>query len=129
MIAIFLSVEYSTLLRGVVEVKTDMEAMQRTIDSNYRTVRLLSKLGRKQQQTQDDDSVSITTKLPVQTTEEVQQLEKELQTKEKHNSLVSTDNITRLYYTHYFYQWRSEGIWRPGANLNFAPPPPPQKKS
>ena len=20
-------------------------------------------------------------------------------------------------------QWRSEGIWRPGANLNFAPPP------
>ena len=21
-------------------------------------------------------------------------------------------------------QWRSEGIWRPGANLNFAPPPP-----
>ena len=104
MIAIFLSVEYSTLLRGVVEVKTDMEAMQRTIDANYRTVvRLLSKLGRKQQQTQDDDFVSITTKLPVQTTEEVQQLEKELQTKEKHNSLVSTDNITRLYYTHYFY--------------------------
>ena len=25
-------------------------------------------------------------------------------------------------------QWRSEGNWRPGANLNFAPPPP-QKKS
>ena len=25
-------------------------------------------------------------------------------------------------------QWRSEGIWRPGANLNFAPPPPPLKK-
>ena len=25
-------------------------------------------------------------------------------------------------------QWRSEGIWRPGANLNFAPPPP-QKNS
>ena len=24
-------------------------------------------------------------------------------------------------------QWRSEGIWRPGAHLNFAPPPPPQK--
>ena len=20
-------------------------------------------------------------------------------------------------------QWRSEGNWRPGANLNFAPPP------
>ena len=20
-------------------------------------------------------------------------------------------------------QWRSEGIWRPGANFNFAPPP------
>ena len=25
------------------------------------------------------------------------------------------------------YQWRSEGNWRPGANLNFAPPP--QKNS
>ena len=24
-------------------------------------------------------------------------------------------------------QWRSEGIWRPGANLNFAPPPPSKK--
>ena len=22
-----------------------------------------------------------------------------------------------------FHQWRSEGNWRPGANLNFAPPP------
>ena len=22
-----------------------------------------------------------------------------------------------------FSQWRSEGNWRPGANLNFAPPP------
>ena len=25
-------------------------------------------------------------------------------------------------------QWRSEGNWRPGAKLNFAPPPPPLKK-
>ena len=25
------------------------------------------------------------------------------------------------------HQWRSEGIWRPGANLNFAPPPPSKK--
>ena len=24
-------------------------------------------------------------------------------------------------------QWRSEGIWRPGAHLNFAPPPPSKK--
>ena len=24
-------------------------------------------------------------------------------------------------------QWRSEGIWRPGTNLNFAPPPPSKK--
>ena len=24
----------------------------------------------------------------------------------------------------YILQWRSEGNWRPGANLNFAPPPP-----
>ena len=24
-------------------------------------------------------------------------------------------------------QWRSEGNWRPGANLNFAPPPPLKK--
>ena len=24
-------------------------------------------------------------------------------------------------------QWRSEGIWRPGANLHFAPPPPLKK--
>ena len=24
-------------------------------------------------------------------------------------------------------QWRSEGIWRPGANLNLAPPPPSKK--
>ena len=24
-------------------------------------------------------------------------------------------------------QWRSEGIWGPGANLNFAPPPPQKK--
>ena len=22
-----------------------------------------------------------------------------------------------------WFQWRSEGIWRPGANLNLAPPP------
>ena len=28
------------------------------------------------------------------------------------------------HYTRLLFQWRSEGIWRPGANLNFAPPPP-----
>ena len=28
---------------------------------------------------------------------------------------------------HILKQRRSKGIWRPGANLNFAPPPPKKK--
>ena len=34
-----------------------------------------------------------------------------------------------LFYSHALTvtQWRNEGNWRPGANLNFAPPPPSKK--
>ena len=58
-----------------------------------------------------------------------------------HHSLSNYDTIPSLFQTWKFIsrptstiapftkcitctQWRSEGIWRPGANLNFVPPPP-----
>ena len=38
---------------------------------------------------------------------------------------VSNFSLCCILYTFSCIQWRSEGIWYPGANLNFAPSPPP----